>query len=1135
MNKHSKLVLSQLGITCLVSMGLNAQESPPGESIEEILITGSYIKSSPQDAPSPVQVIDRASIEAQGAAQVWDVIKNLEINSGSTTNIGSPNEPGGLEGTANINLRNLGQNATLTLVNGKRQVSAATTTTGGAEFVDINSIPTVMLDRIEVLTDGGSATYGSDAIAGVVNLIMRTDFVGAELYADVQALEGAGSNTDSTVSGIWGWESDSGSTHFVISGEYFERDPVPITEASFYNENSEFRGSVTGVYSDFVPFAITENSFGANLNLDYVNLPLTTENATNRFLAGLSTDVIKFTDPLCGADPALLGGTETGVYNRSEQPTNLDPTCVEDITRFNNLMNGEKRSSITSAFNHSFSESAEFYSFFQYAENDIQRLDTGAVQSLGPSVQLAAYGAHGGCLDRTNPLTTTPNCFPGELMSLGIFAPILGLAPPDISNAPNTIANGGPNVTSIVNGPIGLPRVGGNDQKSRSRTAGAQLGIKGDFNIGSKNYDYDVSYSWSGSDFEQEIRTQQRSRLELAYNGLGGPECVPNGVETFPTDRFTVGAFQGSLFQEFFPGYHLHTRNTLSLALTSNNQGVGGCQFFNPYLTRFTDPSLENSQELVDWLTPVVKHVNGRNKLAVFDAVVSGELMELSSGPLQFALGVQHRDQDNRSKAPSINDPGRIVINGYENDLVGAPNDFIYSSDNLGCSFCITTYDNNRSIWATFLELSVPFAENIETQLALRYEDYSGDIGAEFSPKFAISWRPIESLLLRSSFSQSFRAPNVGIVQQGYRAASNRTQDILSDQDVRAGILPPTTANAEPEQVFTLGRPSPDLEPETANTFNIGFQWSPTDGILDGFSLQADIWRIELEGAVVPQPIPAALQGELDLFIAAAADNSNYVINGTLEPGRVLTACDPDNLPLIDDPDNPGTQIPLPRGECVVDPATYQTVGVQRALNGDGNLITAVIGAVNAGEIIQDGVDFKMGYNWNTDFGSFQTGLDYTFTNQYKLVGVAGLETGLQGTGILDAAGTTGDGVTVRSLPDHKGHISLGWLKDRHSASIITRYIGSYDDLLAPGIRATANAEVAALADDKIDAYTTWDLQYNYTADFLDSTAVLTFGVLNAFDEAVPYRETAGGFNYDTVVFDGRGRRFYARALLQFN
>ncbi|PCJ58516.1 MAG: hypothetical protein COA65_07690, partial [Rhodospirillaceae bacterium] len=156
----------------------------------------SYIRGSALDAPSPVQIIDKETMRAQGAANVWDVIKNLEINSGSTTGKGGPNEGGGIEGTANINLRNLGQNATLTLINGKRQVSAATTTRGGGEFVDINSIPTTMVERIEVLTDGGSALYGSDAIAGVVNIIMRTDFVGTDgeggdKFIDAQTLADA--------------------------------------------------------------------------------------------------------------------------------------------------------------------------------------------------------------------------------------------------------------------------------------------------------------------------------------------------------------------------------------------------------------------------------------------------------------------------------------------------------------------------------------------------------------------------------------------------------------------------------------------------------------------------------------------------------------------------------------------------------------------------------------------------------------------------------------------------------------------------------------------------------------------------------------------------------------------------------
>ena len=163
-------VISGLSVTALSA---SAQDEP----VEEIVVTGSYFRGSPLDAPSPVQVIDRSSIEAQGAAVIWDVIKNLEVNSGSISNPGSGYNTQ-VSGSANVNLRNLGENSTLTLINGKRMVPAAVTTRSGGEFVDLNSIPLVMTYRVEVLTDGGSALYGADAVACVVNIIMRNDFEG---------------------------------------------------------------------------------------------------------------------------------------------------------------------------------------------------------------------------------------------------------------------------------------------------------------------------------------------------------------------------------------------------------------------------------------------------------------------------------------------------------------------------------------------------------------------------------------------------------------------------------------------------------------------------------------------------------------------------------------------------------------------------------------------------------------------------------------------------------------------------------------------------------------------------------------------------------------------------------------------
>ena len=107
-------------LTLAVMAGLSFQAAAQDASIEEVIVTGSYIKGSPLDAPSPVTTIDRDSIESQGASGIWDLIRNLDVNQGSDTSTAGTNDAGQLTGTASVNLRNLGGNSTLTLINGKR-------------------------------------------------------------------------------------------------------------------------------------------------------------------------------------------------------------------------------------------------------------------------------------------------------------------------------------------------------------------------------------------------------------------------------------------------------------------------------------------------------------------------------------------------------------------------------------------------------------------------------------------------------------------------------------------------------------------------------------------------------------------------------------------------------------------------------------------------------------------------------------------------------------------------------------------------------------------------------------------------------------------------------------------------------
>ncbi|MEA9746135.1 TonB-dependent receptor [Xanthomonas campestris pv. raphani] len=144
-------------------------------NLDKIEVTGSRIKRADVETSQPVFSMSRQQIESQGLTSIGDVIQNIS-SGGSALN---SNVNNGGNGETRVNLRNLGSNRTLVLVNGRRWVGG--TGLGGA--VDLNTIPTAAVERIEVLKDGASTIYGSDAIAGVVNIILRQNFDGAEANA----------------------------------------------------------------------------------------------------------------------------------------------------------------------------------------------------------------------------------------------------------------------------------------------------------------------------------------------------------------------------------------------------------------------------------------------------------------------------------------------------------------------------------------------------------------------------------------------------------------------------------------------------------------------------------------------------------------------------------------------------------------------------------------------------------------------------------------------------------------------------------------------------------------------------------------------------------------------------------------
>lgn len=175
-----------------VALAAGAASAQQG-AIEEVVVTGSYIRGTPEDSSSPVTVTTREDMNLQGNPSVLEMIRNMGPSSGidGETNQFQSN---GLEGISNVNLRGLGAGRTLVLMNGKRLMfSPYGIGETGQLFVNTNAIPAIALERVELLKDGASATYGSDAVAGVVNFITRSNFRGVELfgnYKDIQESDG---------------------------------------------------------------------------------------------------------------------------------------------------------------------------------------------------------------------------------------------------------------------------------------------------------------------------------------------------------------------------------------------------------------------------------------------------------------------------------------------------------------------------------------------------------------------------------------------------------------------------------------------------------------------------------------------------------------------------------------------------------------------------------------------------------------------------------------------------------------------------------------------------------------------------------------------------------------------------------
>jgi len=234
-NIVNRAVMIALAATSITSVQAFAEEGV--EEVERIAVTGSRINRTDIETASPVTVISSDFISKSGYTSVQEILSMQPAASGMSLGATSNNGSGG---SATVNLRGMGTQRTLVLMNGRRMVASGT---GADSSVDLNTIPVSMIQSIEILKDGASAVYGSDAIAGVVNIITKKDYVGTEITAD-GSITDKGDGESGGISLLHGSELAGG--NLVVGLQYSnrgeiiqsDRDFVPAGESSYIPEGS---------------------------------------------------------------------------------------------------------------------------------------------------------------------------------------------------------------------------------------------------------------------------------------------------------------------------------------------------------------------------------------------------------------------------------------------------------------------------------------------------------------------------------------------------------------------------------------------------------------------------------------------------------------------------------------------------------------------------------------------------------------------------------------------------------------------------------------------------------------------------------------------------------------------------------
>lgn len=753
----------------LSASGAFAQQDTP--EIEEVTVIGSQIRGAQITEAVPVSVVGRDEIAATAAVSADTLFRSIPEAGDITFNgtyLSNVNSNAARGDVSTVSLRGLAQGNTLLLLNGRRSVVHPTAQTDNETPVfgyNVNALPVAGLERVEILKDGAAALYGSDAVAGVVNNVLRDDFVGTEItlqYGDAEYGESSanllygmdfaeGRGNVSFFAGV----TDKGN----LSADEFAftrtADKRPLVAGTPFENNPAFdnRGTSSGWFAG----AVMDPATGA----PYVGGVF----ADGRLITDTGGNFV--TQPDSPALPACTFGLGDGVClsGGNLSPNSRRAMRSERMPGFD-LQSDARRYNIFSFVNYEFNDRVSFFGELGYYASEANSLST-PPSAFGNWVAVPSQNYY-------NPFgpVGSPNRIPG------LDIPDEGLP------------------VRVLTGP--LQDFGPRQQWVDNEQIRILGGLRGDIQ----------NWFWESA---------------LLYNEANVKDHQEHG--------------QYDLLDQTLA---LNTPDAYNLF------GGGDVNNWNNPL-----PPSNNSRTSIDpWEIVAVRENNA--SLALWDLKVSsGNLFSLPAGDVGAAGGIEFRRHeyfDDRDRLQDTSNPWTNVLGvTQDSNLVGhSPSRDVVGSRNVFSSFvefAVPVVDEG---------MNIPLMRSLNLQAAARYEDYS-DVGSIVKPKVAMAWDVVESVRLRASWSEGFKAPNLDVVnQQTLDRLLGRRDNYRCEAELRAGRISSFSQCTESYGVQSKKSGNPDLEPEESVSTNFGIVFEPQFLPVDwgSFIFTVDRWSIEQTGIV---------------------------------------------------------------------------------------------------------------------------------------------------------------------------------------------------------------------------------------------------------------------------------------------